>query len=42
MMLLDSPLITNTMKIDKQLLKLLAGLLIAAYIIGHLQDQYSL
>jgi hypothetical protein len=30
------------MKIDKQLLKLLAGLLIAAYIIGQLQDKYSL
>jgi hypothetical protein len=30
------------MKIDKQLLKLLAALLIAGLIIGQIQDQYSL
>jgi hypothetical protein len=30
------------MKINKDLLRLIIGLIIAAYIIGQLQDQYSL
>jgi len=39
---LDSPLTINTMKIDKQLLRLIIALIIAGLIIGQLQDQYSL
>jgi hypothetical protein len=42
MMLLDSPLTINNMKINKDLLRLIIALIIAGIIIGQLQDAYCL